>query len=139
MIQRPPRSTRTNTLFTYTTLFRSSESSRRKGAPEVPPRRPSHVIRVSIAVARTRDAGLPPVPADHAARLPQHPRRRGGLPAAVLRAPPAVALRRSGDGSIAGGPHGAGLVREARARRNPAAELDPIGRESGRARGVESV
>src|SRR3546814_8351640 len=31
MIRRPPRSTRTDTLFPYTTLFRSSPASRRKG------------------------------------------------------------------------------------------------------------
>src|SRR3546814_4751339 len=37
MIRRPPRSTRTDTLFPYTTLFRSSR--RRSGAPRRWPRR----------------------------------------------------------------------------------------------------
>src|SRR3546814_8221591 len=31
MIRRPPRSTRTDTLFPYTTLFRSDQSSRQSG------------------------------------------------------------------------------------------------------------
>src|SRR3546814_1639098 len=31
MIRRPPRSTRTDTLFPYTTLFRSGEGARRQG------------------------------------------------------------------------------------------------------------
>src|SRR3546814_11533792 len=33
MIRRPPRSTRTDTLFPYTTLFRSRPGERRDGAP----------------------------------------------------------------------------------------------------------
>src|SRR3546814_12409127 len=33
MIRRPPRSTRTDTLFPYTTLFRSEESVRQKQTP----------------------------------------------------------------------------------------------------------
>src|SRR3546814_15606362 len=33
MIRRPPRSTRTDTLFPYTTLFRSHEEYARAGAP----------------------------------------------------------------------------------------------------------
>src|SRR3546814_12787586 len=33
MIRRPPRSTRTDTLFPYTTLFRSKASSKEKAAP----------------------------------------------------------------------------------------------------------
>src|SRR3546814_11831563 len=36
MIRRPPRSTRTDTLFPYTTLFRSIEA-RAGGAPHTPP------------------------------------------------------------------------------------------------------
>src|SRR3546814_9627776 len=38
MIRRPPRSTRTDTLFPYTTLFRSAEHRR-------PPRRPRQIWR----------------------------------------------------------------------------------------------
>src|SRR3546814_5252917 len=42
MIRRPPRSTRTDTLFPYTTLFRSVRAARRVGTalPEVPRRCP---------------------------------------------------------------------------------------------------
>src|SRR3546814_8137547 len=40
MIRRPPRSTRTDTLFPYTTLFRSSPASRRPGS-RGPGRKPS--------------------------------------------------------------------------------------------------
>src|SRR3546814_7843143 len=36
MIRRPPRSTRTDTLFPYTTLFRSPPRSRRAGRPGPP-------------------------------------------------------------------------------------------------------
>src|SRR3546814_12984618 len=35
MIRRPPRSTRTDTLFPYTTLFRSAASSTRRRPPQV--------------------------------------------------------------------------------------------------------
>src|SRR3546814_19423404 len=38
MIQRPPRSTRTDTLFPYTTLFRSTLAARRGLAESRPPR-----------------------------------------------------------------------------------------------------
>src|SRR3546814_5342564 len=37
MIRRPPRSTRTDTLFPYTTLFRSAFSARRRQLPRGPP------------------------------------------------------------------------------------------------------
>src|SRR3546814_5522798 len=37
MIRRPPRSTRTDTLFPYTTLFRSPDELRRHGATDVHP------------------------------------------------------------------------------------------------------
>src|SRR3546814_5857687 len=39
MIRRPPRSTRTDTLFPYTTLFRSYSRYRRRRAAAVPPAR----------------------------------------------------------------------------------------------------
>src|SRR3546814_4318006 len=48
MIRRPPRSTRTDTLFPYTTLFRS----RRRRAPDSRPRR-----RGLVAGIRRRQAG----------------------------------------------------------------------------------
>src|SRR3546814_12457481 len=47
MIRRPPRSTRTDTLFPYTTLFRS----RRTGAPEPPRRMGLHDARRAGAAA----------------------------------------------------------------------------------------
>src|SRR3546814_15027181 len=46
MIRRPPRSTRTDTLFPYTTLFRSSAiiiTPNKKGDPNGPPRRLQNV------------------------------------------------------------------------------------------------
>src|SRR6056297_4043899 len=41
MIRRPPTSTRTDTLFPYTTLFRSAHRSRRRSAPSPSCSRPS--------------------------------------------------------------------------------------------------
>src|SRR3546814_6254687 len=64
MIRRPPRSTRTDTLFPYTTLFRSSEGkARRQGAPAggaVPPGtwcrvRSDAVPGLAVAHERERD------------------------------------------------------------------------------------
>src|SRR3546814_7013699 len=65
MIRRPPRSTRTDTLFPYTTLFRSPDEQRRGGAGDrqLPARR----LRVPLA-GRGRIA--PP------GRRPLHDRRR---------------------------------------------------------------
>src|SRR3546814_7403451 len=39
MIRRPPRSTRTDTLLPYTTLFRSAQSPLKKSAPKAPAER----------------------------------------------------------------------------------------------------
>src|SRR3546814_1340343 len=65
MIRRPPRSTRTDTLFPYTTLFRSPPSARRPGSvpgsrsrtPPAPPYRSEEhtselqsLMRISYAV-----------------------------------------------------------------------------------------
>src|SRR3546814_18287440 len=44
MIRRPPRSTRTDTLFPYTTLFRSATGARRQGEP-CPSPRPARPLR----------------------------------------------------------------------------------------------
>src|SRR3546814_13499121 len=54
MIRRPPRSTRTDTLFPYTTLFRSFEQTQRIGNT----RRGGEVRRIDqiAAIARQRDA-----------------------------------------------------------------------------------
>src|SRR3546814_4377035 len=50
MIRRPPRSTRTDTLFPYTTLFRSDAERRR------------HQAAVARAKRRLHEAGLPVMP-----------------------------------------------------------------------------
>src|SRR3546814_12009580 len=71
MIRRPPRSTRTDTLFPYTTLFRSEEESyRRAEAAQV------HLLEYSPAVHLAREpqrlvAKLPGTPPTRAKRLPE--------------------------------------------------------------------
>src|SRR3546814_7496432 len=74
MIRRPPRSTRTDTLFPYTTLFRSDRGQRAPGrrvarhAEEVEPRLDTHrerraVLRVPPRLGGGRRlAALPPGP-----------------------------------------------------------------------------
>src|SRR3546814_6358474 len=56
MIRRPPRSTRTDTLFPYTTLFRSQGARRRRhddrGGPRVPQEAPVDVARVPPRAAQ---------------------------------------------------------------------------------------
>src|SRR3546814_12977815 len=71
MIRRPPRSTRTDTLFPYTTLFRSLETRcDRRRDRAVLPRRRSRRARASFATRRPAPvAGRtartpPPVPQD---------------------------------------------------------------------------
>src|SRR3546814_9410641 len=51
MIRRPPRSTRTDTLFPYTTLFRSVRARGRKSARRAPSH--SHAARCGDAAGRT--------------------------------------------------------------------------------------
>src|SRR3546814_15871786 len=51
MIRRPPRSTRTDTLFPYTTLFRSIET----GFPQGPPR---EAIELSAVGAARKQRGI---------------------------------------------------------------------------------
>src|SRR3546814_12845008 len=56
MIRRPPRSTRTDTLFPYTTLFRSVDRGRR---PRWPDRaRPDHLRVVAWPPARAARRGV---------------------------------------------------------------------------------
>src|SRR3546814_2130855 len=57
MIRRPPRSTRTDTLFPYTTLFRSSQARRNQPGP-------------SRGAVPGRVAGIRPTRARGAARAP---------------------------------------------------------------------
>src|SRR3546814_8486765 len=87
MIRRPPRSTRTDTLFPYTTLFRSDRSQappcrraarRRRACP--PPRRPcrdrgSHHPRITNPVAGNPARHHRPV------RYWRHPGTRRQIPA----------------------------------------------------------
>src|SRR3546814_17795293 len=55
MIRRPPRSTRTDTLFPYTTLFRSQEERRDREAQVVEGRR---IAPVDAEQRRRLDAGI---------------------------------------------------------------------------------
>src|SRR3546814_5425196 len=58
MIRRPPRSTRTDTLFPYTTLFRSSAAGQsRAPAPGRGQRRPSPPDRRGQSTGTARTAG----------------------------------------------------------------------------------
>src|SRR3546814_5614468 len=67
MIRRPPRSTRTDTLFPYTTLFRSERRSRQRGQDAIPgqhePRaahaaeRHPRLLRSAAGAAEREDAG----------------------------------------------------------------------------------
>src|SRR3546814_6248742 len=54
MIRRPPRSTRTDTLFPYTTLFRSGGALMQEGILSL-----MQMPRSIIAVEQVKDAGLP--------------------------------------------------------------------------------
>src|SRR3546814_10700577 len=75
MIRRPPRSTRTDTLFPYTTLFRSRECrqhpDRRPGGERAGAGRPRHRHGVPELRALPAHVGLP----EHGLRAAQ-PRRR---------------------------------------------------------------
>src|SRR3546814_7827926 len=62
MIRRPPRSTRTDTLFPYTTLFRSSRS----------PRRNRHRPRLSPPARRRVVPAAGPPPRDTPTRSEEH-------------------------------------------------------------------
>src|SRR3546814_7735986 len=79
MIRRPPRSTRTDTLFPYTTLFRSAARPPRVvPRPLVPPRPPRRVPRLPRR-RRTGPAHLLLAEVDRALR---RPRPDGGRPRA---------------------------------------------------------
>src|SRR3546814_6055883 len=65
MIRRPPRSTRTDTLFPYTTLFRSDEKA---AAPQMDVNHRTGFVEIELRVAaiardaRVRDQGIEPAP-----------------------------------------------------------------------------
>src|SRR3546814_18545110 len=120
MIRRPPRSTRTDTLFPYTTLFRSQRRLQRAaGAAEPvavdavpalprdpprppqrraahrPPGRPRELLPRCPELGRRRDADARlPARSQHPGRAP--PARPGALPPAVL----TTAGRRVGKGGV---------------------------------------
>src|SRR3546814_4579599 len=96
MIRRPPRSTRTDTLLPYTTLFRSPTRSELM-LPNCRVARPTKIVStarltsVTAAQIRQKSAISPTDPPDSRPiifappRAPQRPRRRG--PAALGRRP----------------------------------------------------
>src|SRR3546814_15910572 len=97
MIRRPPRSTRTDTLFPYTTLFRSVPEASSQGAAARRPRRPPgdrfRAVPPGSRQARRLRLLVAPLPAGRALV-----RRRGGGPPRprhreLLRAPGAIADR----------------------------------------------
>src|SRR3546814_6511366 len=72
MIRRPPRSTRTDTLFPYTTLFRSRSSCAPDGIPVRPLRRPRDGHRCRTALrhyAQGRVRILRPRSEEHTSEL----------------------------------------------------------------------
>src|SRR3546814_14158490 len=81
MIRRPPRSTRTDTLFPYTTLFRS-EFSRRLGRVDRGGR-----IEAIVAIAAGRRRGLAEMPEQDRAAAPR------GLDHGARRRPPRAPAR----------------------------------------------
>src|SRR3546814_6730805 len=86
MIRRPPRSTRTDTLFPYTTLFRSAgagkSAGRKADAPRQQPGRSSPAGRRRArrrAAHRDRERQLWRPPRDHRERDARLPRARGRM------------------------------------------------------------
>src|SRR3546814_10780016 len=107
IIRRPPRSTRTNTLFPYTTLFRSHRSPRRGGSG----RRGSGPRTVRLC-SRARVRGLLAGEVGRSGRHPrcvEHPaRRRAVLPGRASDRRPLASERLHGDerqpGALGTGP-----------------------------------
>src|SRR3546814_18851722 len=104
MIRRPPRSTRTDTLFPYTTLFRSASDKKAAPVPGAPPR---EWIPTILRYSRIRDRhrkrrpGMEtngaarrrqPQIALHCAMERQHQRRFESPSSLLLRPDPAVTL-----------------------------------------------
>src|SRR3546814_16086616 len=78
MIRRPPRSTRTDTLFPYTTLFRSAAARRTDQPPRSCRDRLARKLAVALHRRLRRDQPRPhlpdpPHPPDAVARPRQHP------------------------------------------------------------------
>src|SRR3546814_1607190 len=75
MIRRPPRSTRTDTLFPYTTLFRSARSGRGRPSPGPCGRKAAPLLRPVRSPSAT-DRNRPP-PSRRPSRRAPAPVRRG--------------------------------------------------------------
>src|SRR3546814_1185040 len=73
MIRRPPRSTRTDTLFPYTTLFRSLYAGQYDLSPGEPCLFDEFLQR--LRTARIEEGHKPQAQDDHARRLPQQAQR----------------------------------------------------------------
>src|SRR3546814_8648025 len=116
MIRRPPRSTRTDTLFPYTTLFRSSCADAARDGGRTAPPAASSPPRMT---GRVRPPATP-----RAIPRPRVGGRGEGVEIAVVRAAvdPAVEARSLLEGCVAGGQK-PGLVqadrRQRRAQRRP--------------------
>src|SRR3546814_14558440 len=83
MLLLPPRSTRTDTLFPYTTLFRSEESGARRHRPGLHDRRrsaagpaPPHAVHGALHARRSRRTPSIETPAHAGAVLPARPCHR---------------------------------------------------------------
>src|SRR3546814_4922572 len=96
MIRRPPRSTRTDTLFPYTTLFRSVHLPPGRGAACTLPHADFHAVHACRA---RRLDGRPARPAGQPPRLKTGTRSRSGRGRRPVRhcAPPAQAARPARD------------------------------------------
>src|SRR3546814_8790392 len=68
MIRRPPRSTRTDTLFPYTTLFRSHADA--AVAPRLPGDPANHRVRIDAVVAERHNGAIRP--GEFSARVRNH-------------------------------------------------------------------
>src|SRR3546814_10649825 len=97
MIRRPPRSTRTDTLFPYTTLFRSTWRACNEPVPQ-----PSVLDRAGAGrrAARTAAAGRPGLRAGALPRHGLHDHRGGRAADPVRRAVSAVAGVEAGDAAV---------------------------------------
>src|SRR3546814_15760588 len=73
MIRRPPRSTRTDTLFPYTTLFRSAQR-RDRGVRE-----PRAGTRIAELERRARDRAAAQIASEHVERRPPLERRNAAV------------------------------------------------------------
>src|SRR3546814_16666912 len=123
MIRRPPRSTRTDTLFPYTTLFRSQESAgggRVEVAEQARRAHPEEVVQQPAGSRRAVDAGeegavvpggmvdgtaADGVPAQRLERLAGHVRREAGDPTGLDPSPTSVARRVGQEGCQNGSTH----------------------------------